>query len=194
MRILAERWVLTLALNDGDQPPYPTPLFYALAKPGSLGRHAAPLLLFASSATTHHGQLAGIGPTAAAAAVYLESETVQALRGAQLRGVLVREDAVDRATAQAARAVYVARHRVAEPALASGSHHLYVFIVTWAKLTDNRLQPSGSATPGRAEDQRSEHGRSPGGVKKFGKHPEVGFDADWPAGSLSAEVEQSRRE
>ena len=181
MRILAERWVLTLALRDGDEAPYPTPLFYALAEPGSLGRHAAPLLLFASSASTNHGRLAGTGPTAAGAAVYLESETVKALRGAQLRGVLLRDDAFPDGAAQPARAVYLARHAVAEPALASGSHHLYALIVSWAKLTDNRLAPqlSGPATPGRAEDRRPEHGRSPDSVKKFGAHPQVQFDPSW---------------
>jgi uncharacterized protein YhbP (UPF0306 family) len=150
MRILGERWVLTLALADGDEAPYPTPLFYALAEPSSLGRHAAPVLLFASSASSHHGRLTGIGPTAASAAVYLESEAVQTLRGAQLRGLLLRDDALTQAAAQAARAIYLARHRVAEPALASGGHHLYALFVSWAKLTDNRLG--------------------------FGAHPEVRFD------------------
>jgi uncharacterized protein YhbP (UPF0306 family) len=153
MRILGERWVLTLALRDGDDAPHPTPLFYALAEPSSLGRHAAPVLLFASSASTHHGRLAGVGPTAASAAVYLESEELGALRGAQLRGLLLRDDALDPSAAQAARDVYLARHRVAEPALASGSHHLYALFGSWAKLTANRLG--------------------------FGAHPEARFDPSW---------------
>ena len=155
MQILAERWVLTLALDDPGAPPYPTPLFYALAEPGALAGHAAPLLLFASSANSHHGRLAGTGPTAAGAAVYLESETVGILRGAQLRGTLVRDDLLREGVATAARAHYVARHAVAEPVLASGRHHLYALIVGWAKLTDNRLG--------------------------FGVHPEVRFDAGWSA-------------
>ncbi len=153
MRILAERWVLTLALRDGDAAPYPTPLFFALAEPNALGRHAAPALLFASSADSHHGRLAGIGPTPAAAAVYLESETVGVLRGAQLRGTLIRDDALTEAGAAAARAHYLARHGVAEPMLASGHHHLYCLLVGWAKLTDNRLG--------------------------FGAHPELRFELDW---------------
>ena len=53
--------------------------------------------------------------------------------------MLQREDALTRAGARAARDLYLARHAVAEPVLASGSHHLYALLVTWAKLTDNRL-------------------------------------------------------
>lgn len=175
MRILSERWVLTLALRDGDEAPYPTPLFYALAEPDSIGRHRAPLLLFASSASTHHGRLTGRGPTPAAAAVYLESETIKALRGAQLRGLLLRDDALTAAAAQAARAIYLARHPVAEPALASGSHHLYALLVTWAKLTDNRVRrPAASDSPG---------------AHKLAAHPEARFDAGW---SALAVVEQSQ--
>lgn len=155
MRILEERWVLALALADPGQPPYSTPLFYALARPSALGQHAAPILLFASSADSHHGRLLGLGPTAASAAVYLESETVGVLRGAQLRGMVIRDDGLSEAAAQAARAHYLARHAVAEPVLASGRHHLYGFIVDWAKLTDNELG--------------------------FGKHPEARFEPRWSA-------------
>ncbi|MFO7561371.1 MAG: hypothetical protein R6X02_01905 [Enhygromyxa sp.] len=167
MRILAERWVLTLALSDGDHAPYPAPLFYALAEPGALGDHEAPLLLFASSAASYHGRLTGAGPILAAAAVYLESETVGVLRGAQLRGLLVRDDALSEAGAAAARAAYVARH--APPTLPSGTH-IYALIVTWAKLTDNRLG--------------------------FGQHPEARFEPRWsalrsPARQPRADVEQS---
>src|SRR5690606_6814032 len=161
MRILAERWVLTLALADGGDAPYPAPLFYALAEPGSLGDHVAPMLLFVSSASSHHGRLTGVGPTAAAAAVYLKSETVGELRGAQLRGSVVREDALSATEAEAARACYLARHPVAEPMLASGSHRLYALLIDWAKLTDNRLG--------------------------FGAHPEVRFPARQPP----PDVEQS---
>jgi uncharacterized protein YhbP (UPF0306 family) len=155
MRILAEHWVLPLALADGDHAPYPTPLFYALAEPGALGDHEAPLLLFASSAASYHGRLTGDGSIPAAAAVYLESETVGVLRGAQLRGSLVCDTALTEAGAAAARATYLGRHPIAEPMLAGGSHRLYALIVTWAKLTDNRIG--------------------------FGKHPEARFDPSWPA-------------
>lgn len=155
MQILGERWVLTLALADGGDAPYPTPLFYALAQPHSLGQHAAPLLLFASSATSYHARLAGIGPTAASAAVYLETEELGVLRGAQLRGALVREEAMSEPERAAARALYLARHRVAESVLASGQHHIFALIVSWAKLTDNRLG--------------------------FGVHPELRFDPSWSA-------------
>lgn len=144
---------MALALADGADPPYSTPLFYALAEPHSIGRHAAPLLLFASSPSSHHGQLTGAGPTAASAAVYLESETLGELRGAQLRGALVRADRSSAAGAAAIRAHYLARHELARPTLERGVHQLYALIVTWAKLTDNRLG--------------------------FGKHPELRFDARW---------------
>ncbi|PRQ04890.1 hypothetical protein ENSA5_04680 [Enhygromyxa salina] len=176
MRLLTEHWVLTLAL--ADQPaPYPTPLFYALAEPDTIGRHAAPLLVFASDPDSHHGRLAGSSPTAAAAALYLETETPGQIRGAQLRGTLVREERFTTAGATKLRARYLARHGVAEPTLAAGRHRLYALIVTWAKLTDNRLG--------------------------FGVHPTASFEAacsevragaeaDRPAGSSGAEVEQSQ--
>jgi uncharacterized protein YhbP (UPF0306 family) len=151
MQVLAERWVMTLALADGPAP-YPTPLFYALVEPDAIARHAAPLLLFVSDPHSHHGRLAGTGPTPAGAAVYLESETVGELRGAQLRGSLIRDDALSSSAAEAARARYLARHRVAAPMLERG-HHLYALIVTWAKLTDNRLG--------------------------FGVHPQLEFPSAW---------------
>jgi uncharacterized protein YhbP (UPF0306 family) len=140
MRVLAERHVMTLALTDRtSDAPYPTPLFFALAKPDSVGRHAAPILSFASDPCSHHGRLAGRGPTQAAAAVYLETEEVGQLRGVQLRGTLVREDGWTASGAASLRASYLARHAIAEPTLAAGRHRLYALIVTWAKLTDNRL-------------------------------------------------------
>jgi uncharacterized protein YhbP (UPF0306 family) len=138
MRVLTERHVMALVL--ADQPaPYPTPLFFALAEPNSIGRHAAPILAFASDPLSHHGRLADRGPTPAAAAVYLETEQVGLLRGAQLRGSLIREDRWTAAGAASLRAGYLARHPIAEPMLAAGRHRLYALIVTWAKLTDNRL-------------------------------------------------------
>lgn len=141
MSILAERWVLTLALADAQAGlPYSTPLFYALARPDTVGRHAAPLLISASAPDSHHGRLAGLGPTPASAAVYLESEAVAELRGAQLRGEWLREQRWTAAGAAALRRVYLERHPVAEPLLASGQHALYALRVTWAKLTDNRVR------------------------------------------------------
>lgn len=142
---------MTLALTDpAAAAPYPTPLFFALVEPNRIGRHAAPILAFASSPRSHHGQLSGRGPIPAAAAVYLETEQVGQLRGAQLRGTLVRDDGWTATGAAALRATYLARHPIAQPQLATGHHHVYALIVTWAKLTDNRLG--------------------------FGVHPIVGFD------------------
>jgi uncharacterized protein YhbP (UPF0306 family) len=153
MRVLGERHVMTLALTDeAADAPYPTPLFFALAEPDSIGRHVAPILSFASDPQSQHGRLTGRGPTPAAAAVYLETEELGQLRGAQLRGTLIREDRFTPAGAASLRASYLARHAVAAPVLASGRHRLYALIVTWAKLTDNRLG--------------------------FGEHPVVDFD-DW---------------
>jgi uncharacterized protein YhbP (UPF0306 family) len=131
---------MTLALTDeAASAPYPTPLFFALAEPNSIGRHAAPILSFASDPHSHHGRLAGRGPLQAAAAVYLETEQVGQLRGAQLRGTLIREEGWSAAGAAGVRASYLARHPIAERQLASGRHRLYALIVTWAKLTDNSL-------------------------------------------------------
>lgn len=167
MRVLRERWVTTLALGDREAAlgPYPTPLFYALAEPDSVGRHAAPLLIFASDPDSHHGHLLGAGPTTAAAAVYLETDVPGQLRGAQLRGVVVRDDRWTEHGASELHRVYLARHPVAAPMLGqrsgAGRHRLYALILTWAKLTDNRLG--------------------------FGVHPVARFDA------ACAEVEQSRQ-
>ena len=140
MRLLAERHVMALALVDAAaDAPYPTPLFFALVEPDSIGRHAAPILVFASDPESHHGRLAGLGPTPAAAAVYLETDAPGQLRGAQLRGRLVREERWTATGASGLRARYLARHAIAEPLLAGDRHRLYALIVTWAKLTDNRL-------------------------------------------------------
>lgn len=131
---------MTLALNDeAAAAPYPTPLFFALVEPDRIGRHAAPLLAFASNPLSHHGQLSGRGPIPAAAAVYLETEQVGQLRGAQLRGTLIREDGWSTAGAASLRTSYLARHPIAQSQLATGHHRLYALVVTWAKLTDNRL-------------------------------------------------------
>lgn len=153
MRILTERWVFTLALTDHDAKPYPTPLFYALIEPNAVGRHAGPLMVFASEASSHHGRLCGAGPCPAAGAVYLESETIGELRGAQLRGAVVRQDLLSEAAIAELRRRYLARHPVAEPVLADGRHRLYALIVRWAKLTDARLG--------------------------FGVHPIADFDGSW---------------
>jgi uncharacterized protein YhbP (UPF0306 family) len=140
MRVLGERHVMTLALADeAAAAPYPTPLFFALAEPNSIGSHAAPILCFVSDPQSHHGRLTGRGPIDAAAAVYLETEQIGQLRGAQLRGTVMREDGWTSAGATRLRISYLTRHPIAERQLASGPHRLYTLIVTWAKLTDNRL-------------------------------------------------------
>lgn len=133
MALLQERWVLTLATTTTHEPaPYATPLFYAVAPPARAGQ--GPRLVFASRPDTTHGRHLGDGPTAVAAALYLESHDIAELRGAQLRGEVV-------ATAAAApRAVYLERHPGAEPLLRAGARErLYTLTVLWAKLTDNRL-------------------------------------------------------
>ena len=140
MSILAERWVLSLALADARAGlPYSTPLFYALAPPHTIGEHACPLLISASAMDSHHGRLAGLEPTPASAGVYLETEDVPQLRGAQLRGDWVHESCWTEAGAAALRRIYLERHPGAEPVLISGHHALYALRVTWAKLTDNRV-------------------------------------------------------
>ncbi len=140
MRVLSERWVLSLALPDPEHPaPHPCALFYVAIEPNTIGEHASPLLGFVSDPASHHGQLTGRGPIPAAAAVYLESAVVGELRGAQLRGVLVREDAIATTAALALRERYLERHPIARDLLAGGRHRLYALQITWAKLTDNRM-------------------------------------------------------
>jgi len=139
MRILEAHWVFALATVDPEHPaPYATPLFYALESP--LGRGVSgPALLFASSPRARHSSHVGGEAergVPAAATIYLESEEVGALRGAQLRGRLSRIDP-QRASGPLAR--YLERHPVAGPALEGGGHALYRFEIEWAKLTDNRL-------------------------------------------------------
>lgn len=163
MTVLRERWVMSLALVDPQDPaPGSTPLFFALVEPDSVGRHAAPLLVFASSPRSRHGQLCvdALAPVAAGASVYLESETVGELRGAQLRGTVHRAARCTPAVTEALRARYLARHPVAAPVLDGGRHELYVFEPRWAKVTDNRLG--------------------------FGVHPTAQFSAPWSGAPLSS--------
>ena len=157
MALLRERWVLTLATsplpNSADDPRmlHATPLFYAVADlPGP------PRLVFASRHDSTHGRHLGDGPTAVAAGLYLESESVAELRGVQLRGEVVRistamaepaESAESAEPAEPAAAVsadllrsaYLGRHPAAQALLRPGARdELYVLTITWAKLTDNR--------------------------------------------------------
>lgn len=141
MAVLQERWVLTLAtaprLADADTAeeagyPYATPLFYAVAR-------GAPTLVFASRPDTTHGRHLGAGPTPCAAGLYLESEDVSGLRGAQLRGLVAPVELWPEDTATGLREVYLERHPGAAALLRPGARErLYGLAVTWAKLTDNR--------------------------------------------------------
>ena len=117
MNVLRERWVLTLATVPGpDEPapdrhvPYPTPLFYAVAdlpeRPGE--PFIGPQLVFASKPESTHGRHLGAGPTAVAAGIYLETESVGELRGVQLRGQVVRLTA-EAPAAAVVRAAYLGR-------------------------------------------------------------------------------------
>ena len=138
MQILDAHWVFTLATRDPadtNAPPHCAPLFYAVQ---AATENGAPALLFTSSPESVHSRHIGGGPREVGGAIYLETETVGELRGAQLRGV-VHELASDSEAETAARARYLERHPVAEGVLAEGRHRLYRFVLTWAKLTDNRL-------------------------------------------------------
>ncbi len=142
IKVLQERWVLTLATSPRPDPaepaahvPYPTPLFYAVADLPDL---SGPWLVFASKPESTHGRHLGDGPTAVAAAVYLETESVGELRGVQLRGEVVRVTA-EAPAAAGLRAAYLGRHPAAEALLTPGAREqLYALRLTWAKLTDNR--------------------------------------------------------
>ncbi len=132
MNVLRERWVLTLAtLPPGERVPYATPLFYAVAV------HTGPHLVFASDPLSAHGRHLGDGPTAVAAALYLESDAVAELRGVQLRGEVRPLGPGDAALRDA----YLERHAGAAAMLSrpGARERLYGLAVRWAKLTDNRL-------------------------------------------------------
>lgn len=145
MTVLRERWVLTLATSprpaDPHTPagvPYPTPLFYAVADAGVAGE--GPRLVFASRPDSAHGRHLGEGPTAVAAGLYCESETVGELRGVQLQGEVSPLERLPAPAAAELRAIYLGRHPVAAAHLKPGARdRLYALAVTWAKLTDNRL-------------------------------------------------------
>jgi uncharacterized protein YhbP (UPF0306 family) len=136
MRVLQERWVLALAtLAPDDQLPYATPLFYAVA---ALPGCPAPTLVFASRADTCHGRAIADGPTAVAAAIYLETETVGEVRGVQLRGDVLVSTRLGPEAAASLRAAYLERHPVAAAHLGERDL-LYALAIEWAKLTDNRI-------------------------------------------------------
>jgi uncharacterized protein YhbP (UPF0306 family) len=136
MRLLQERWVFALATLDDDGLPYATPLFYAAVAglPGS----DAPLVVFASRADTCHGRAIGDGPTAVAAALYLETEVLGEVRGLQLRGEVLVCSRLHADAAASLRAAYLERHPVAAAHLGERDR-LYALAITWAKLTDNRI-------------------------------------------------------
>lgn len=134
MDALRERWVLALATVTPDRLPHATPLFYAVAE---LAGFTAPLLLFASRADTRHGRHLGEGPTAVAAAIYLETEVLQEVRGVQLGGDLVVCTRLRGELQAALRATYLERHPVAAAHLGPPAR-LYALAITAAKLTDNR--------------------------------------------------------
>ncbi len=143
--------MLALATHDPDTPrvPYPAPLYYALVEDtaalGLTSAHfggAGPGLICLSDPATQHGRHLGQGPTPVAAAVYLETEAVAEIRGVQLRAVAWRHDALERqvpGTRDELAARYLARHPVAQKPLQSDKPPcLYLLVVDWAKVTDNR--------------------------------------------------------
>jgi uncharacterized protein YhbP (UPF0306 family) len=134
MSVLRERWVLTLATLTPARELHATPLFYAVAV---LPACAAPLLVFASRADSSHGRAIGDGPTGVAAAIYLETEDLAQLRGAQLHGEAVACTRLRTDLAAALRAGYLERHPLAAPHLGPRDQ-LYVLAITWARLVDNR--------------------------------------------------------
>lgn len=135
MSVLRERWVLALATRTPEQMHHVTPLFYAVA---GLAGCEAPLLVFASRAETCHGRALGDGPAAAGAAIYLETEVLEQVRGVQLRGDVVVCTRLHGDAHATLRAAYLERHPLAAPHLGPRDQ-LYALAITWAKLTDNRL-------------------------------------------------------
>lgn len=134
MSALRERWVMALATLAPDHLPHATPLFYAVA---ALATVEAPLLVFASRADSGHGVAIGDGPVTVAAAIYLETEVLDEVRGVQLRGDVAVCTRLRGDAHAAARATYLERHPVAASHLGARDR-LYALAITSAKLTDNR--------------------------------------------------------
>ncbi len=138
-KLLESRWVLSLATSDLDGRPYATPLFYAMVPPKALPAVGAPLLLFASHPQSSHGVHIGDRPCPVAASVQLETRIVGRIRGAQLRGSALPVRLCGDAISWALRSVYLQRHPVAAGLLSGDSEEeLYLLVVNWAKMTDNR--------------------------------------------------------
>lgn len=156
---LKGHWVLTLATRPGEgqgDVPYVAPLFYAVSMPDETVSCGAPLLLFASKTTSTHGEHLGMGPTTAAAAIYLETETLGKIQGVQMRGRVVRSDRLEKAVGRKLLACYLKRHPIAAAILATRKDEkIHALAVEWAKLTDNRMG--------------------------LGKHEEFRFEVDWQA-------------
>ena len=110
---------MTLATGM-DGAPYATPLFYAYDAKRNL-------FVFASGTDTEHAEQMRKNPFAAAA-IYLETETVGKIRGVQLTGVVSPADEAD-AGCYFGRFPYA---RVLQPVL-------WRLEPGWMKLTDNRL-------------------------------------------------------
>ncbi len=140
VKLLASHWVLSLATADRGGRPYATPLFYAALGPDEGPAPGAPLLIFASKPSSTHGTQIGDGPRRVAASVQLETETVGRIHGAQLVGHALRLRLCSGAARDALERVYLRRHPVARALLSGDSdEELYLLVVSWAKLTDNRL-------------------------------------------------------
>lgn len=131
--------VLVLATGSPSGGLHATPLFHAL-----IAGLPTPCLVFASKASSVHGQHLGEGPTAVAAGLYAPHASIGTIQGAQLRGeVWPIARCATRQRAQL-RDGYLSRYPMAAALLAKSllapsdqKERLYVLALDWAKLTDN---------------------------------------------------------
>jgi uncharacterized protein YhbP (UPF0306 family) len=163
MEQLGQRWVLSLATRDPERDaPYASSVFYALAPAHTLGRHEAPILIFASDPESAHGKHIALSRRVAGS-VHHEATDIAQIRGVQLFGDAVVLEPTARsdnggphesARMRHARSCYLTRHPEAAPVLSSRPKtRLYALVVHWAKITDNQFG--------------------------FGKHPEMRFSSLW---------------
>lgn len=139
MKLLESRWVLSLATTDPEGRPYATPLFYAVIPPDAPPAVESPILLFASHPRSSHAAHIGDRPSSAAASIQLETRILGRVRGAQLRGSVFPARICGGDLPRTLLSVYLRRHPVAAGVLGGDSEEqLYLFVVNWAKMTDNR--------------------------------------------------------
>lgn len=125
---LTDRRVMNLA-TVGNEGPYSTPVFYAVADHGET-------LLFMSKTSSSHSQHISLDPRAGAS-VYMVTGEFGKTQGAQLTGIV---ELLEGSEKERARKIYLRKHRLAILKRPLGNEiGLYAFRVHHVKMTDNRF-------------------------------------------------------